>query len=124
MQQCYRVLVVDDNRRAALMLKLLLVQLGHDVEIVSNGRNALLIARRFRPQIVFVDMVLPDIDGCDLVSDLKMALGDATTRYFAITAFGDDHSRTRSAVAGCDDYLVKPVEPRFVANLFSASHSA
>ena len=106
------------------MLKLLLVQMGQDVEIASSGRTALLIARRFRPEIVFVDMVLPDIDGCDLVADLREELGEGTARYFAITGFADVHSRTRSSLAGCDAYLVKPVEPRFVASLFSASHSA
>jgi CheY-like chemotaxis protein len=104
-----RVLVVDDNLDAAHSFASLVERIvGHRVDFAVNGYAALQLAEKIQPEIVFLDLIMPGIDGFELARRLKKAFGDSI-RIIAVTASGTAGDREKSAKAGCDLHLVKPV---------------
>jgi two-component system, chemotaxis family, CheB/CheR fusion protein len=114
-----RVLVVDDNLDTLHSTALLLRDRGHQVEFAINGTAALTIAQRFRPQVVLLDLVLPDADGADLARRLLRNPELKGVRVIAITGHGEAH-RARALQAGCDDFFVKPIAPELLDELLEA----
>ncbi|MEP7207532.1 MAG: ATP-binding protein [Casimicrobiaceae bacterium] len=117
-----RVLVVDDNRDLTESLALLLRMMGHKVDVAHSGWHALQIAQDVDPDLVLLDIGLPDLDGYEAGRRLRRILR-ADTLLIAMTGYGSSEDRRRSAEAGFDDHLVKPVEPErlesILANLVS-----
>jgi DNA-binding response OmpR family regulator len=112
------VLFVDDNRDAAMMNALLVESMGHVVHVAETGAAAMGMARAFRPDVAFLDLVLPDIDGCDLATDLIADLGPAVKVYI-LTGYPDDASRVRARLAGCEDYFLKPLDVEVLERLLA-----
>jgi len=81
-----RVLIVDDNRDGADSLGLLVEELGHNTHVTYGGRQALEVATVFRPDLMLVDLAMPDLDGCSLVKRFRRMSDFAQTRIVAITA--------------------------------------
>ncbi|WP_165373587.1 PAS domain S-box protein [Sorangium cellulosum] len=104
-----RVLVVDDNRDHAQGLSLLLEQAGHAVALAHDGPSALETARRFAPEVILLDIGLPDLDGYEVARRLREEQGERALRIVALTGYGQHDDRRRSREAGCDAHLVKPV---------------
>ena len=104
-----RILVVDDNFDTARTFYVVLRGAGHEAEFAVNGYSAIESARRFRPEVVLLDIGLPDFDGCDLARVLRSEPGLEHARIFAVS--GREEDRRRALEAGCDDYLKKPVDP-------------
>lgn len=104
-----RVLIVDDNRDGADTLGLLVEELGNQVHVTYGGSNALKVATTFRPDLILVDLVMPGMDGCDLVSRIRQLPDFTHTRIVAITGLKDDEYKNLARKAGCDAVLVKPV---------------
>src|SRR5690606_5082238 len=105
-----RILVVDDNEDAAASLALLLSHAGHDVRDVRDARSALDVARSFGPDVVLLDVGLPDMDGWELARRLRAQLGAADLKLIAISGYGQKGDRRRSRDAGIDHHLTKPVD--------------
>jgi len=112
-----RVLVVDDNMDTAESMALLVRGLGHEVNFAISGRTALEVARAFRPNIVFLDLGLPDVDGCELASQLRGDAQSSGTRIIAVTGSGRLDDRERALQSGCDDYVVEPLDMEFLTSL-------
>lgn len=106
-----RVLVVDDNRDAADMLGVLLELFGCEVRVCYDGATALAVAGSFRPEVCLLDLCMPGMDGYALAGRVRAALPDSAIRLAAVTALGGEDARRRSAAAGFDVHLVKPVTP-------------
>ena len=104
-----RVLVVDDNRDGADALGLLLEELGNQVHVTYGGTKALEVAAAFRPDLMLVDLVMPDMDGCGLVMRVRQFPAFAQSRIVAITGQKDEEHKTSALKAGFDAVLVKPV---------------
>jgi CheY-like chemotaxis protein len=104
-----RVLIVDDNRDGADTLGLLVEELGNQVHVTYGGTNALKVATTFRPDLMLVDLVMPGMDGCDLVTRLREVPDFAHTQIVAITGLKDDEYKTLARKSGCDAVLVKPI---------------
>jgi CheY-like chemotaxis protein len=104
-----RVLVVDDNEDGAEMLALALSTKGYDTRVALDANHALEVAAEFRPQIAFLDLGLPVMDGCELAIQLRQVPGLADVRLVALTGYGDDSDRKRTRDAGFQHHLVKPV---------------
>jgi DNA-binding response OmpR family regulator len=115
-----RILVVEDNIDGARTLAVLLQQEGHTVEYAINGYVALDIARKFRPEIVLLDIGLPGMDGFEVCKRLKREPGLEATRVIAITAYGEDKHRAQSREAGCDMHFVKPVSGKALVKLIDS----
>jgi CheY-like chemotaxis protein len=108
-----RVLVVDDELDTAETLSFLLRDAGHQVEFAINGYAAIELAHRLRPDIIFLDLGLPDIDGFQLARDLRRVPGLEGARIVAVTGRGRE-AEERALEAGCDECLRKPVAPALI----------
>jgi CheY-like chemotaxis protein len=104
----HTVLVVDDNRDAADTLAELVRILGHAAEATYDGDAALAAAERLRPDVVFLDLALPSLDGYEVARRLRS--GAANVRLVALSGFGRADDRARSRAAGFDEHLVKPAD--------------
>jgi signal transduction histidine kinase len=105
----FRVLVVDDNEDAAFLFSEALKKLGHKVDVAHDGPTALAVARERPPEIAFLDIGLPVMDGYELGRRLK-ELGLDAPKLVAVTGYGNSSDRVRSREAGFDLHLVKPVD--------------
>jgi signal transduction histidine kinase/ActR/RegA family two-component response regulator len=105
-----RVMVVDDNADAAQMLAALLEVQGHVVSVEYDGRGALERARRERPDVLLLDIGLPDMDGYELARRLRAQPENAGATLVALTGYGQSQDREEAQQAGFDHYLVKPAD--------------
>jgi DNA-binding response OmpR family regulator len=115
-----KVLVVEDNLDLARMMAILVRDMGFDVRTAADGSTAMEAARSFAPEFVLLDIVLPDMDGCQLGRELRALPGLDAIRIFAITAYDDDAARVRAVQCGCNGYFLKPISPMVLAHLLSA----
>jgi CheY-like chemotaxis protein len=106
-----RVLVVDDNRDAADSIADLLRLERHTVQTAYSGAAALGVARVFKPDVVFLDIGLPGMDGYEIARRLRTFPETAGARLIALTGYGQAGDRERSREAGFDTHVVKPVDP-------------
>jgi PAS domain S-box-containing protein len=115
-----RVLVVDDNVDAADSLGRLLSRFwSQDVRVVYDGPAAVEVARSFRPEVVFLDLGLPGMDGCEVARRLRCEPGLAGALLVALTGWGQESDREMSRAAGFDQHLVKPVEVKMLREVLS-----
>jgi signal transduction histidine kinase/DNA-binding response OmpR family regulator len=112
-----RVLVVDDNHDAALMLGEALTQAGHRTALAHDGLDALEVAIRFEPDVALLDIGLPVMDGFELARQIRSNPALTSTRLIAVTGYGQEHDRQRTQAAGFDAHLVKPVDIQQVSDL-------
>jgi CheY-like chemotaxis protein len=105
-----RVLVVDDTAGAAKITARLLQLLGHEVEVAHAGRAAIEQSRSFRPEIIMLDVSLPDIDGFEVAGQLRLLAETKGALIVALTGHSDDGYRKRAQQAGFDEFLVKPAD--------------
>jgi len=105
-----RVLVADDNRDAADSLGELLRIAGHDVRVAYGGRDALHAARTFGPDVVLLDVGMPDMSGYDVAAALRAEAWGQAIRLVAVTGWGQAPDRADALAAGFNAHLTKPVE--------------
>jgi len=110
-----RVLVVDDNRDASDSLALLLRLGGHQVFIAESGHAALETELAQQPDLILLDIGLPDLDGYEVARRLRAA--GCSAILAALTGYGQPEDRERALEAGFDEHLVKPVDPRALERL-------
>lgn len=103
-----RVLVVDDNRDAADLVATLLNLRGHLTEVAYGAADAEQKARANRPDVAFLDLGMPEIDGFALARTFKRDPQLASVRLVALTGWGAAEDRARARDAGFDDHLTKP----------------
>lgn len=106
-----RLLVVDDNQDAANSLAMLLRLKGHGVRIANNGPTALEIASDYTPDVVFLDIGMPEMDGYEVARRMRRLPGLENVVLAAVTGWGQFEDRLRTSRAGFDHHLVKPPEP-------------
>lgn len=108
MEKTCRVLIVDDNRDGADALGLLVEELGNEVHVTYGGTKALEVATTFRPDLMLVDLLMPDMDGCGLVKCFRQTSAFAQTKIVAITGQKNDAHKSSALKAGFDAILFKP----------------
>lgn len=111
----HRILIVDDNDDAASSLARLLEHEGHEVRDVRDAASALAVARSFQPNVVLLDIGLPDMDGWQLARALRAEPSTRHVKLIAISGYGQLADRQRSREAGIDRHLTKPVDYRSIA---------
>jgi signal transduction histidine kinase len=116
-----KILVVDDNRDGAEAMALYLEDLGHEVAVAADGVTGLAMAERLRPQLVLLDIGMPGMDGYEVARRLRAEPWSRNVVMLAISGYDSEEDRQRSLAAGCDEHLVKPVEPQSIVK-FLASH--
>jgi DNA-binding response OmpR family regulator len=101
-----RVLVVEDSPDLAFGLKLNLELEGYEVVAEGNGAQALPLLHRFRPDLVILDIMLPELDGLELLSQWRAT--DSHTRVIVLSAKAEETDRVTALRLGADDYVTKP----------------
>jgi CheY-like chemotaxis protein len=103
------VLVVDDNKDAAESLAMLLQFEGCSVSTAADGAEALDAFDRMHPEIVLLDIGLPDIDGFEVARRIRSRQGPQKVMLIALTGWGQEQDKKRAAQAGFDEHLTKPL---------------
>ena len=104
-----RVLVVDDNADAAEAMAMLLVAAGNDVRVAHDGVHALQVAEAFAPDTIFLDLGMPRLNGWETAQRIRSEAWGRDLLIVALTGWGQPQDRGRTAAAGFDAHLVKPV---------------
>src|SRR5215510_16402553 len=107
MPMLHRVLIVDDYPDAAEIASMLLELLGHECRHAETGHAALIEAKRFDPDVVILDIGLPDLSGYDVARALRQRSG-SRPYLVALTGWGQPLDRARAFEAGFDTHLLKP----------------
>jgi signal transduction histidine kinase len=115
----HRVLIVDDNVDAATMLSMLLDAAGHITHVVNDSTLAVSAARGFRPDVAFLDLGMPQLDGYEVARQLRDHPELARTVLVALTGWGAEEDRERSRAAGFDHHLTKPVPVRAIQEMLA-----
>jgi PAS domain S-box-containing protein len=116
-----RVLIVDDNRDAADTLDQLLSSMGQDVCTVYDGPAAIAAARTFQPEIVLLDIGMPEMSGYDVARALRAEKTLANVVMVAVTGWGQGADRQLSIDAGFDHHIVKPMSEKLLRSLLTDS---
>lgn len=101
---------MEDNESNCDMLQRRLQRLGYEVAEADNGVSGIVAAQRDAPDVILMDLNLPEMDGWEAARRLK---ADAMTReipIIALTAYASDSDRAKAIEAGCDDYETKPLD--------------
>ena len=115
-----KILVVDDNEDAAESLAALLAISGHDTRMAHDGAGAVQEAERFRPDVVFLDIGMPMLDGHETAKLIRQQPWGRQMVLVALTGWGQSEDRRRSKEAGFNHHLVKPADPAVVEKLLLA----
>jgi len=105
----HRILVVDDELTLLNSVRAYLEQEGYDVQTVTDGRTALQVAREFQPDLVILDIMLPEIDGLEVLRQLRQS---SDVYIIMLTAKADEADKVIGLGMGADDYVTKPFSPR------------
>ena len=115
-----RIVVADDNTDAAASLATLLRLEGHEVWTAFDGVQAVQVAERFRPDLIFMDMGMPHSDGLEAARTIRAQHWGRGIHLVALTGWGQEMGQDRSVAAGLDRRLLKPVDPRELAAILTA----
>jgi len=115
-----RILIIDDNADAVEALAMLLTIAGHEVKTCLDGASGIAMAASFDPEVILLDIGLPDMDGYEVAKRLRGAETGRRVTLIALTGYGLPAERSRSAEAGFDHHLTKPVDPEDVNRLIAA----
>ena len=114
-----KILVVDDNVDAAVTLSMILEACGYTAQVAHDGAAAVELARSFRPQVAFLDIGMPGMDGYDTARAMRQLGGLDGMTLIALTGWGADSDRQKSNDAGFDHHLTKPVQLAVVQQLLA-----
>ncbi len=107
-----RVLVVDDEPNIVLSLEFLMKKAGFEVEVARNGQEALAAIARRPPDVLLLDVMMPEMDGFEVCERLRADPRGRATKVVMLTARGRDSERQRGLALGADAYVTKPFSTR------------
>jgi len=113
----YRILVIDDNENCAKIMMWTMEIFGHTVEMATDGPTAIELAKSFRPNVVLLDIGLPEMNGYEICQAMKKEPALQNTVFIAQTGWGQQEHRERTKEAGFDHHLVKPVDMKALTNI-------
>lgn len=111
------MLVVDDQSEARELVVRLLEPLGFAIREAANGRQAIDLWQQWQPQVIWMDLAMPVLDGVEAARQIKMSPTGPQPVIIALTALSGDEERAKALAAGCDDVLYKPMRE---SDLFAA----
>ncbi len=115
----YRILVVDDNQDAANSLSMLLRFQGHEVRVAFSGVAALEMTKTYTPDLVLMDIGMPRMDGYETARRIREKPNLKKVVLVALTGWGQQEDRRRTAEAGFNHHLVKPPEPKILEGILA-----
>ncbi len=115
-----RILVADDNRDAATSLAIMLELMGNEVKTAHDGLEALDVALLFRPELIFLDIGMPRLNGHETAKRIREQPWGKSITLVALTGWGQEEDRRKSEEAGFNFHIVKPIEPAALEKLLSS----
>jgi DNA-binding response OmpR family regulator len=112
MRAVAQVLIVEDSRDIADLIRLYLERAGHVVSVLDNGSEVMRHVRAHHPEVVVLDLMLPGMDGLLVCQALRREPSTATVPILMLTARGEEADRIRGLEVGADDYVTKPFSPK------------
>src|SRR5262249_38322218 len=107
----HRVVIIDDNSDAATTLSMLVEELGGSTRTANDAFSGLRAVQEFRPDVVFLDLGMPGMNGYEVCRRIRQAVSDRPMLIVAVTGWGQDQDKQRAREAGFDYHLTKPVDP-------------
>jgi len=104
-----RILVVEDNMDNYELVRFVLERAGYDVFLAVNGRDGVAAARLQKPDLILMDLSMPEMDGWIATEKIKTGIATKEIPLYAITAHTLPRDRFRAVQAGCDGYISKPI---------------
>ncbi len=116
----HKVLVVDDEEPILELLKYNLEKEGYEVKVASNGHLGVEIAKKFKPDVVLLDIMMPQMDGVETCRQLRAMPDLINTFIVFLTARSEEYSEVAAFDVGADDYITKPIKPRALMSRIQA----
>ncbi|HCC64823.1 MAG TPA: DNA-binding response regulator [Flavobacteriales bacterium] len=115
-----RILLVDDEPDILEFIEYNLVKEGYDVHTAGNGRLGVEMAKKLLPDLVLLDVMMPEMDGMEACAEIREHGPLAQTVVAFLTARGEDYSQIAGFDAGADDYILKPIKPKVLVSRVQA----
>ena len=115
-----RILLVDDEPDILEFIEYNLVKEGYDVHTAGNGRVGVEMAKKLLPDLVLLDVMMPEMDGMETCAEIREQGPLAQTVVAFLTARGEDYSQIAGFDAGADDYILKPIKPKVLVSRVQA----
>ena len=111
-----KILIVEDRPPTSLVLRDLLASQGYDVSCANTGEEGLKEALEFKPDLILLDLALPSMNGWDVAKKVRSTPEIQDVPIIAITAHAIEYARDKTLKAGCNEYLLKPINHRILLN--------
>jgi two-component system alkaline phosphatase synthesis response regulator PhoP len=115
-----KILLVDDEPDIIEFLGYNLTKEGYDVTTTTNGKEAIEIANKIKPDLIILDVMMPEMDGIETCHEIRSIEGLKNTLVAFLSARGEDYSQVAGFDAGADDYITKPIKPRLLVSRVKA----
>lgn len=115
-----KVLLVDDETDILDLIQYNLEREGFEVKIADNGKTAIDVANDFMPDLILLDVMMPEMDGVETCIELRKSSKLKNVIIAFLTARGEDYSQIAGFEAGADDYITKPIKPRVLVSKVKA----
>ena len=115
-----RILLVDDEPDILEFIEYNLMKEGYDVHTAGNGRVGVEMAKKLLPDLVLLDVMMPEMDGMEACAEIREHGPLAQTVVAFLTARGEDYSQIAGFDAGADDYILKPIKPKVLVSRVQA----
>ena len=106
-----RILLVEDNETSMYLISFILKDNGHEVIEARSGEEGVELALKEKPDLIIMDIQLPDIDGLEAVKRIRGSEADSETPIVALTSYAMTGDREKALQAGCTGYVEKPINP-------------
>ena len=120
MSYSYKILLVDDEKDILEFLSYNLKQEGYEVRTSANGQDALLVAKKYKPDLIILDVMMPEMDGITACSKIRLIPELKETLILFLTARSEEYSELAGFNAGADDYVTKPIKPKLLISRIKA----
>ncbi len=115
-----KILLVDDEQDILEIVSYNLKQEGYIIVTASNGREAIAVAKKERPQLIIMDVMMPEMDGMEACENIRKIPELSSTIIAFLTARSEDYSQVAGFDAGADDYIAKPIKPKLLVSKVKA----
>jgi len=106
-----RILIVEDNEHNMYLINFILEKNGYETIKAFNGEDGIGLAMKEKPDLIIMDIQLPDINGLEVTRKIRESKVDGTTPIIAITSYAMSGDRDKALEAGCTGYIEKPINP-------------
>ena len=115
-----KILLVDDEQDILEIVGYNLAQEGYKIVTASNGKEAIAVAKKERPQLIIMDVMMPEMDGMEACENIRKIPELQNTIITFLTARSEDYSQVAGFDAGADDYITKPIKPKLLVSKVKA----